>query len=114
MSMPSPATPPTSAIVAVQSAWWSKINWTAVVGVVAAVFGIFNIDFSEETQRLMVQLLTSLLGVVVPSAIILMRTKYTTTVTPGSVASTPVVVNQKVSVEAVTPPGPVAITVSPH
>ncbi len=40
----------TMARVRVKSAWLSKINWTAAVGVAASIGVIFGIDLDAQTQ----------------------------------------------------------------
>lgn len=102
-------TQPTAAIVPVKSAFWSKINWAAGIGLLAALLSIWNIDLSSDLQTTIVQVLTDITQVIVPAVIIIFRTKFTTTVTAGSMTAAPTV-NQAQPVSAVTPPGAVVNT----
>jgi len=97
---------PTSAIVPVKSAWLSKINWAAGIGLFAAVLSIWNIDLSADLQTTILRVFTDVTEIIIPAVIILFRTKFTKTVTPSSVSDA-VVVDQKKSVASETPPGPV-------
>lgn len=99
----------TAAIVPIKSAWASKINWAAGVGLLAALLSIWNIDVSAELQTTIVRVITDIVSVIVPALIIILRTKFTTSVTAGSTAGAPVV-NEARPVSAVTPAGAVVNT----
>jgi hypothetical protein len=76
------------ATVEVASAWASKINWTAAIGGIASLVTIFSggqLGLDASTQATLVGMIALLQSGVT----ILLRTKYTTTVTPSSVSSTP-------------------------
>ncbi len=103
---------PTSAIVSVESAWLSKTIWVAGLGIAFAVLAAFNIKVPDDAKNATIQIVTQLVSVVVPAVIILIRARYTKTVTPSSVASSPLVINQQNTIESVTPKGPVADTIS--
>ncbi len=100
---------PTAAIVPVKSAFWSKINWAAGIGLLAALLSVWNIDVSAELQTTIVRVITDTVSVIIPAVIILLRTKYTTSVTTGSLVGAPIV-NEARTVSAVTPPGTVVNT----
>ena len=75
----------TVAQVDVQSAWASKINWTQVVGIGASVITVISgnkYEISYETQLAIVALIQGLQGV----ASFVLKTWYTTTITPASAA----------------------------
>ena len=65
--------------VAVKSAWLSKINWTAAITAAIALAAAFGLPISEQTK---VQILT-ITGVVGPIIISILRTWFTTSVTPA-------------------------------
>jgi hypothetical protein len=76
------------ATVEVASAWASKINWTAAIGGIASLITLFSggqLGLDASTQATLVGMIALLQSGVT----ILLRTKYTTTVTPNSVNSTP-------------------------
>ncbi len=100
---------PTAAIVPVKSAFWSKINWAAGIGLLAALLSVWNIDVSAELQTTIVRVITDIVDIIVPAVIILLRTKFTTSVTSGSLVGAPVV-NEAKPVSAVTPAGAVVNT----
>lgn len=77
----------TVAIVNVESSWISKINWTAIVTMVATLLSIWAIPFPPELQNAVVTVIT----VGGPLLIVVFRTFFNKTVTPESVASSPVV-----------------------
>ena len=66
--------------VAVKSAWWSKINWVQAVAMVATVATVFGFDFPPELQAKIVATITGVSGV----ATVILRTWFTTSVTPAS------------------------------
>lgn len=66
------------ATVPVKSAWYSKINWTQVVAVVASVGAFFGLDTSEEVKAQVVLAIQA-----VGSAItLILRTYFNRSVTP--------------------------------
>lgn len=65
--------------VAVKSAWWSKINWTQAIAMVATAATMFGFDFPPELQVKIVGTITAVSGVVT----VIMRTWFTTSVTPA-------------------------------
>ena len=66
--------------VAVKSAWWSKINWVQAVALLATVATVFGFDFPPEMQAKIVATITGVSGV----ATVILRTWFTTSVTPAS------------------------------
>lgn len=66
--------------VAVKSAWWSKINWVQAVAMLATVATVFGFDFPPELQAKIVATITGVSGV----ATVILRTWFTTSVTPAS------------------------------
>lgn len=66
--------------VIVQSAWFSKINWTQAIGVLASVLVIFGINLDATTQ---VEVVAGIQGLVAVATWI-MKTFFTTTITPSS------------------------------
>ena len=66
--------------VAVKSAWWSKINWVQAVAMLATVATVFGFDFPPELQTKIVATITGVSGV----ATVILRTWFTTSVTPAS------------------------------
>ena len=76
---------PTQVTVPVQSAWLSKINWTQAVQAVAMMLvwlsgGALNIDANQQAAIIVV------IGVVGNIVTWIMKTWFTTTVTPQSVS----------------------------
>lgn len=69
-------------VVAVKSAWFSKINWTQAVGVLAGVVTLFGFDIPPETQA---QILAGILAVQGAMTWII-KTWFTSTVAPSSMA----------------------------
>ncbi len=70
--------------VDIKSAWLSKINWTQVVSVVASLLVVFGLDIPPETQAHIATAITALTGLVT----IVMKTFFTTSITPSSAANT--------------------------
>ena len=66
--------------VAVKSAWWSKINWVQAVAMLATVATVFGFDFPPELQAKIVATISGVSGV----ATVILRTWFTTSVTPAS------------------------------
>ena len=66
--------------VDVKSAWWSKINWVQAVAMLATVATVFGFDFPPELQAKIVATITGVSGV----ATVILRTWFTTSVTPAS------------------------------
>lgn len=66
--------------VAVKSAWWSKINWTQAIAMAATAATMFGFDFSPEMQA---KVMESIVGVSSIATIVL-RTWFTTSLTPAS------------------------------
>jgi len=93
----------TSAVVNVRSAWYSKINWATVVGVVAVIASVWAIDIPQNVQDALVTIISFVTGTLV----VTLRTKFTSSVTP-SVAEAAPPMNQTKTVGAATPPGAVA------
>lgn len=88
LEMP-PVPPPTSVVVKVSSAWWSKINWTSVIGVVCTLLAIATSNkfaISSEMQLTIVAAIQAVQALVT----VILKTYFTTTVTPGSL--TPAIV----------------------
>ena len=65
--------------VAVKSAWWSKINWVQAVAMIATVATVVGFDFTPEMQAKVVETIVGVSGF----ATIVLRTWFTTTVTPA-------------------------------
>lgn len=65
--------------VAVKSAWWSKINWTAAISVLASVGVVFGLHIPPEDQARIVLTINAISGV----ATVILRTWFTTSVTPS-------------------------------
>lgn len=72
----------TPQVVDVKSAWLSKINIVAIVTAIVTLATAFGLDIPEETK---VQIL-SIAGVLGPILIGVLRTYFTTTLTPASAA----------------------------
>lgn len=66
--------------VAVKSAWWSKVNWTQVIAIVASLGVFFGLHLSPEDQAKIVVTINAVSGV----ATIILRTWFTTTITPAA------------------------------
>lgn len=75
--MPTPAV----VVVPVKSAWLSKINWGVAIGLVASAASFFGLDLDADTQAKAQMAITGAMGVYVW----LMKTFFTTTVTPAAV-----------------------------
>lgn len=65
--------------VAVKSAWWSKINWTQAIGMLASVGVLFGMHLSPDEQAKIVVTIQAISGV----ATVILRTWFTTSVTPA-------------------------------
>lgn len=74
-----PSVPPT-VVVPVKSAWKSKINWGVGIALVASLASFLGFDFDAETQAQVQAAITSITAIYVW----LMKTFFTTTVTPAS------------------------------
>ena len=76
------------ATVEVVSAWSSKINWVAAIGALASAITLLSgnkLSIDPDTQKTIVGVI-----ILIQSALVgILRTKYTTSVTPSSVNSTP-------------------------
>lgn len=66
----------------VKSAWLSKINWTQAIGVLASILVVFGINLDTQTQ---VAIVAGIQGVVAFVTWV-MRTFFTTSLTPSSAA----------------------------
>jgi len=64
--------------VAVKSAWWSKVNWTQAVAMIATLGVLFGLNVSPEEQAKIVATIQGVAGL----ATIILRTWFTTSVTP--------------------------------
>ncbi len=98
---------PTAAIVLIESAFLSKINWAAVVSLVAAVLSVWGVAFPPEAQDAVLKLVyavSNAITVLGPLAILIFRTFFSKTVTPQSVSNAPSV-TQTETVASQTPPG---------
>lgn len=75
------ATTPAVVVVPVKSAWLSKINWTQGVALAAALGTFFGFDLDAKTQA------EALAGIVGIQSVVtwLLKTFFTTTVTPAAV-----------------------------
>ena len=65
--------------VAIKSAWWSKINWTQAIGMLASVGVIFGLSLPPEEQAKIVATIQGVSGL----ATIILRVWFTNTVTPA-------------------------------
>lgn len=99
---------PTSAVVPVSSSWLSKINWVQAVSILATIISIWGIDMDAKTQVAVVGIIQGIQTVVTW----VLRTWFTTSVTSAAMSGAPLIRNQSQSVQAVTPAGPVATTVT--
>lgn len=71
---------PTQVVVPTKSAWLSKINWTQGIAALAMVLTFFGLDLDAKTQA---EILAGIVGV--QSVVTwLMKTFFTSTVTPSS------------------------------
>ncbi len=98
---------PTSAIVLIESAWLSKINWAAIVSLVAAILSVWGVAFPPEAQDAVLKLIyavSNAITVLGPIAVMIFRTFFSKTVTPQSVSNAPPVI-QTETVASQTPPG---------
>ncbi len=84
-----PVWPPPSVIVDVNSAWWSKINWTQVVGFGCTVLAIVTGSRLSVPPDVQLAIVAAIQGIQALITIIL-KTYYTPTVTPNSL--TPAIV----------------------
>lgn len=77
-----------ASVVAVKSAWFSKVNWVSFAGPMCSVFAAFGLNLTEN------QLVALVISVQAVQSILtwIIRTWFTRSVTPGSVAPP----NQKV------------------
>lgn len=65
--------------VAVKSAWWSKVNWTQAIAMIASIGVIFGLNLSPEEQAKIVATIQGVSGL----ATIILRTWFTDSVTPA-------------------------------
>lgn len=79
--------PQETVVVEVKSAWGSKIIWTQVVGVLAMVGTVFGFDVPPEMQSEIVVGIGAIQGIIT----LVLKTWFTSTVTPSSVPTTTVV-----------------------
>lgn len=68
--------------VETKSAWLSKINWTQLISVLASLLVVFGVNIPPELQAHLAAAITALTALVT----IVMKTWFTTTVTPSSAA----------------------------
>jgi len=68
--------------VDVKSAWYSKINWTQAIGVVASVAAVFGLNLDASTQVAIIGAIQGIVAVVTWA----LKTFGTTTITPSSAA----------------------------
>jgi len=68
--------------VAIRSAWWSKVNWTQVVAMVATIGVLFGLNLPADEQAKIVATIQGVSGL----ATIILRTWFTTSVTPAAAA----------------------------
>jgi len=68
--------------VDVKSAWLSKINWVQVASVAASILVVFGISIPPELQAQIAAAITAVSAIVT----IVMKTWFTTTITPSSAA----------------------------
>lgn len=66
--------------VAIKSAWWSKVNWTQVVAMAATLGVLFGFNLPAEDQAKIVATIQAVAGL----ATIILRTWFTTSVTPAA------------------------------
>ena len=71
---------PSTTIAEVETAWTSKINWTQAIATIAMFGTVFGIDLDPKTQ---VSIVAGIQGVSAVATWI-MRTWYTSTITPAS------------------------------
>lgn len=68
--------------VEVKSAFLSKINWTQLISVLASLLIVFGVNIPPELQAHLAAAITALSAIVT----IVMKTWFTTTITPASAA----------------------------
>jgi len=68
--------------VAVKSAWWSKVNWTQAIAILASVGVFLGVNVSPEDQARIVVTIQGVSGL----ATIILRTWFTDSVTPAVAA----------------------------
>jgi hypothetical protein len=66
----------------VKSAWFSKINWTQAIGLLASVLVVFGIDLTVEVQLALVGAIQGAVAVLTW----VLKTFFTSTVTPSVAA----------------------------
>lgn len=75
-------TTPVAVVVPVKSAWYSKINWTQAVGMLAMLGTAFGgFDITPETQ---VEIVTAI-GLAQGAITYILKTFFTNTVTPAAI-----------------------------
>ena len=83
MSELPPIPPPSTVVVDVSSGWWSKINWTQVIGFLCTVLALVlghGFEVSANVQLVIVAAIQA----VQAAATVILKTYFTTTVTPSS------------------------------
>lgn len=68
--------------VAVQSDWWSRINWTQVVGLICSLLTIWTAGKFEVTEEWQAALVLIIQGIAALMTIYFRR--YSTTITPAA------------------------------
>ena len=92
---------PTTVAVATQSAWASKINWTQAVGIFATVLALATmnkVSIPVEQQATIVAVIQGIASLVTW----IMKTWFTKTVTPASVANATTTTTLAVPVQHIT------------
>jgi hypothetical protein len=79
-----------AAVVEVQSAWWSKINWTQAVGFVCSAISLFFGHQYDVPLDLQAQIVLVIQGITAVVTWVL-KTFFSSTVTPNSAAQGAVV-----------------------
>ena len=72
-------------VVDVKSAWFSKVNWTAALSALLTLLVAFGLPLTEEQKAGVL----SAVGVIGPVIVMILKTYFTTTVTPASAAKLP-------------------------
>ena len=87
---------PKAAVVPIDSAWFSKVNISGVVTLIASVLTVFHIAFPPEAQNALIDAIFAVAQAVTilgPIAVIVFRTYFTHSVTPQSVQGAPQMAN---------------------
>lgn len=69
-----------NALVAVKSAWVSKLNWTQAIALLAMVLAVFGIDVPDNVKLELVALIQAVQSI----ASWIIKTWFTPTITPSS------------------------------